>query len=185
MDAPSARAKTWQPGLVLSPDELTPATIESIKLALSPAQTLGLTAFREAASRLEPDNGWVPNPLDACVDVMCVVDNRAKDRRWSRLGHKGVCLQESQFSCWAPVGGEQNFSALLRFAQMALAGQPLPTKLHVCIETAQAFIDGRHDDLLQNSTHYYATWMPAPPKWAEGRTPVVERFGHRFFNNVP
>ena len=104
----------WHPGVILPLEQLTPEGVASIKVALSLAPTLGLTAYREAEARLEPGAGWVPNPIDAMQDVMCIVDNRTRDPRWKSLTHKAVCLQKSQFSCWMRSGGAANFNEVCR-----------------------------------------------------------------------
>src|SRR3990167_954652 len=107
---------TWAPGVILSSETLTKADIRALTDALSPAQVMALTMWAEARARYEPGKGWVANPLDALVDVGNVIDNRVKDSRWHALGHKGVCLQRRQFSCWDTLGGPDNFYALLTCA---------------------------------------------------------------------
>ncbi len=199
---------TWHAGLVLAPIDLTPPIVAAIKDALSPAETLGLTMWAEARSRLERGR-WVSNPIDAMVDIANVVDNRTTSPRpahrakWGTLGHKGVCLARWQFSCWEPTGGPddpsdadllaENFEALMDRCQRLVAGELPTAKLAVCIDVAQSFIDGRHPNLLgEGVCHYYAEWMPVPPAWAfldkartQRRTPAAHRHGHLFFANVP
>src|SRR3990167_889689 len=116
------RQLTWAPGVVFQPTALTKADIHALTDALSPAQVMGLTMWAEARARYEPGKGWVANPIDALVDVGNVIDNRVKDPRWHQLGHKGVCLQRGQFSCWDRHGGPENLHALLICAQEMLAG---------------------------------------------------------------
>lgn len=178
-------ALAWRPGDVVEGTQITPGVEMAIKSALTPAQAMGLTAWREAEARLEPGKGWVPNPIDAMTDILNVIDNRVQDPRWAARGYLGVCHQRWQFSCWERGGGAANWVTMMEYAQQGIAGATLPTKLRACIEIAQSFITQQHPDLLQRSTHYYATWLPEPPSWASGRHPVVERFGHRFFNDVP
>ena len=179
---------TWQPGVVLRPEALTKTDIHGITDALSPAQVMALTMWAEARSRLEPGKGWVPNPLDALVDIGNVIDNRVKDPCWHALGHKGVCLQRRQFSCWDSLGGPDNFRDLLSCAQEMLAGLQPTTKLQACLDVAEAFLAGRHLDLIAHATHYYAPASMVPlgrvPAWVPGAVLTVERYGHRFYRNV-
>lgn len=191
---PGSHAVTWQPGLVLPPEKLTPDVIAAIKGTLFPAQVVGLTAWAEARSRFEKGKGWLPNPIDAMVDVINVVHNRATDARWQVLGHAGVCLQRWQFSCWEPTGGPddpydpdklaENFEALMARAQFLIAGKKPSEKLASCIDVAESFLDGRHENVLPGATHYYATWITAPTWTRPPAECVIERYGHRVFRNV-
>ena len=196
MDSPRQPAvTTWHPGVVLPPEALTPEIIEAIKAALSPAQTVGLTIWAEARARFVPGTGWVPNPLDAAADVANVIDNRALDRRWRKLGHKGVCLQRWAFSCWEPKGGPddphdadhlaENFEALMERAQQLLAGLTPSPRLTACIDVAQSFIDGKHPNMLGLTVcHYIADWLTPWPAWALGHNPKIARHGHLFFAGI-
>lgn len=175
---------TWHPGVILPTSDLTPAMVLAIMTELSPAQTLALTAWREAEARLEHGR-WIPNPLDAHVDILNVIHNRASDGRWKKLGHKGVCLQHRQFSCWDDLGGAANFHSLLYTAQQLLAGvQPVGRLLNV-LAAAEGCLADALVDTLQGSTHYIASWLNPWPTWAQGHTPVVRRWGHLFFSDIP
>ena len=192
MDTPSV--STWHPGIVLPSSGLTPDIIAAIKVALSPAQTLALTAWAEGRSRLVPGAGWVATPLPAMANVINVCQNRAADKRWSRLGLKNVPLVRWAFSCWEPKGGPDinhdplqladNFETLMNRAQRLLAGEEPSDKLRDCLAVAEGCVAGAMVDSLFGSTHYYAEWMNPPPKWANGLTPVVTEYGHRFFVGV-
>lgn len=171
---------------------LTPEMAESIKVALEPAEVLALTAWGEGRARLDQDRGWVANPLDAMVDIINVVDNRARDPRWSRLTHKAIALQRRQFSCWDPAGGADNFSALMARAQQLLADETPSDKLLGCLAAAEGCLAGSLVDALFGATHYCADWLDPWPVWAFHEparrygplTPVAHRWGHLFFNNV-
>lgn len=185
----------WHPGVILPPDKLTPEIIEAIKSSLYPAQVVGLTAWAEARSRYVPGHGWLPNPIDALVDVVNVIHNRALDARWMGHGYAGICLARWQFSCWEPTGGPddpndpdhlaENFEALMERAQLLLAGKTPTSKLEASIHVADAFIQGRHENLLGiGVTHYIAAWLDPWPAWARGHTPVLGRHGHLFFSGI-
>lgn len=175
----------WHPGVILPRASLTRDIVAAIQVALSPAQTLAVTAWAEGRSRLEPGRGWVSNPLEAQIDILNVIDNRVKDRRWMPLGHKGVCLQRRQFSCWDTVDGADNFFALLQRAQRMLAGELDADPL---LAAAEGCVVGALADSLTDATHYYAPASMMPPgrvpAWVAGATLSAERFGHRFYRHV-
>jgi hypothetical protein len=182
-------ATPWRPGDFVLPRDLSASAIDQIKMALSPAHVVALTVWAEARARLEPHVGWVPNPIEAMTDVIEVIDNRVTDYkdRWPG-GHKAVCFARWQFSCWEPAGGLDNYRAVLERAQHLIAGDPISEKLRACLVAAETAVAGTPNwerFLPANTCHYYATSMPVPPAWAEGREPVAERYGHRFFANVP
>lgn len=173
---------------------LTAPAVGAILDALSPAQTVALTAWAEARSRLVPGHGWVSNPIEAMADVVNIIQNRARDPRRGALGHKGVCLARAQFSCWLPHAGADtnhdpehladNFEALMMRAAQLLAGHEPTDKVRDCLALAEGAIAGALVDSLDGASHYYATWI-APPAWT--RPParfVAERFGHRFYADV-
>lgn len=196
MTAPSS---IWEPGQIFTPEQLTPNAVASIQSALTPGQTMGLTAWAEARARLAPGKGWVANPIAAMVDIIEVIDHRARDpkRRWPG-GHKGVCLGRWQFSCWEPKGGpddprdadhlSENFEAIMLRAQQLIAGE-LPTPLLMnCIAAAEGCLAGALAwSFPEGTTHYYAEWLPTAPKWAAHTRArlVAQRHGHLFFANVP
>lgn len=183
MDTPAVTA--WHPGIVLPKDQLTSDICAGITVALSPGQTLALTCWAEARSRFVKGIGWVPNPIDAMADIVNVVDNRVRDLRWTKLGHKGVCLQRRQFSCWDTLGGPDNFYALIDRAQRLLAGQDPTDKLLNCLALAEGAIGGAMVDGIDAASHYYAPDAIAPPKWSlPPAVMTTERWGHKFFRNV-
>ena len=197
----------WHPGVVLDPIDLSPAIIAGIKAALSPVQAAALTAWREAEASLVKGRGWVPNPIEAMVDIITVLGYRAHDttrRRWRHLDLKGVCLERWAFSCWEPTGGPddphdadalaENFETVMAYAQRLLAGELPNGRLLECLAAAEASAAGALVKTLPADTcHYFAEWMPAPPAWAFvdpktrtlPRTPVAHRHGHLFYAGVP
>ena len=178
----------WTPGVVLPPIALTPAINAAITDALTPVQTVALTAWAEARSRFEPGRGWVPNPIEALADVVNVIDNRVQDRRWKAMGHKGACLAWRQFSCWDARGGPDNYWALLERAQRLLAGELPSNKLLGCLALAEGCLAGSMVDTLNTATHYYSPASMVPPgrvpAWVKGAMLTAERFGHRFYAKV-
>ena len=180
-----SRADSLQHDVTATSAPLTPAAAAEIMRVLSLAQTLALTMWAEGRSRLEPRRGWVANPVAAMADVANVIVNRLHDPRWRRLTVREICLQRAQFSCWLPVGGADNYAALMREAQRLLAGEEPGPALTACLDIAGACAAGAFRDRLDGATHYYAAWAP-PPRWtASPARLVAERWGHRFYAGVP
>lgn len=189
----------WHQGVVVPSSSLTVEIRLAILAALTDAQIVGLTAWAEARSRLDPTRGWVSNPLDAMIDIIDVVRNRTRDKRWVALGPRGVCLQRWAFSCWEPTGGADsnkdplhladNFEQLFDRAQRLAAGE-VSAKLDACVgaATTRLGLDTLVGVAIQNATHYYAPLSMVPkgrvPKWVNGATFTAERFGHKFYANV-
>lgn len=186
----------WRPGVILPPEKLTQLLIGEIKDALSPTQTVGLTAWAEARSRFEPGKGWVANPVQAMLDVANVVGNRAKAKG---IRPKKICLSRWAFSCWEPKGGpddpkdidglSENFEQLILQAQRLLAKREPSDILKACLLAAAGVVAGTDPDGLQTATHYYSPLSMMPknsvPMWAQPPARlVVERYGHRFYTDV-
>lgn len=160
-------------------------TPDQVMAALTPVQRVGLTAHAEARARFEHGQ-WTPNPQQAMADIVNVIDNRAKDPRWRKLGHAGVCYYPWAFSCWTPKGGEQNFEALIGTARLLLEGGDAGPVVADCLALAALAIDGRFNDELSHATHYFATWMPVAPRWSQPPAVLTtERYGHKFYASVP
>jgi hypothetical protein len=179
-----SRPDSLQRDVTATSAPLTPAAVAEIMRVLSSPQTLALTMWAEGRSRLEPRRGWVANPVAAMADVANVVVNRHHDPRWRRLTIKEICFQRAQFSCWLPIGGADNYEALMREAQALLAGEEPGPALKACLDIAAACVAGGFRDRLERATHYYATWAPAPRWTAPPARRVAERWGHRFFAGV-
>jgi hypothetical protein len=165
-------------------------TTAKLTAALSPVQTLALTAWAEARSMLVPGKGWRPAPMRARACVVNVVLNRVKVGRlaWGGGTVKGVCLAPSQFSCWRPVQGEANYVALVALAEQVLAGTATDALYRECEALALVGVAGLLVDSTKGATHYYSPASMVPkgrvPAWAVGQTPVADVDGHLFFKGV-
>jgi len=180
-----SRADSLHRDVTATSAPLTPAAVAEITRVLSAVQTVALTMWAEGRSRLEPRRGWVANPVAAMSDIANVIVNRLNDPRWRRLTLKEICLQRLQFSCWQPVGGTDNYEALMRQAQQVLAGDDPGPTLRTCLDIAGACAAGSFKDRLDGATHYHASWI-APPRWAAPPARrVADRWGHRFYAGVP
>lgn len=124
------------------------------------------------------------------VAVGAVILNRAA---WGQAGGpygatvRDVCLWPAQFSCWRPVGGPENFGALVLNANAIRAGRR-PTALRRADEIAGALLDGAADP-TGGADHYYAPAAMKPagrvPSWAVGRAPTAVLGRHRFYRLRP
>lgn len=141
----------------------------AIKAALSAQQVVAMTIWAEARAE----------PIEGEVAVGCVIRNRVL--RPSRFGDtwQKVCLAKWQFSCWIPQGGEANYRMLMARCEAALNGtQPWPAQ---ALWIAEGIISGAIEDRVAKADHYYASWIPKPPKWALGVQPVAVIGVHRFY----
>lgn len=187
----------WHPGVILAPVDLAPELVAAILAALSGPETVALTAWAEGRARLE-HGLWRKNPPDAMHDIIEVIENRTKDGRprWAGKDHKAICLEPWAFSCWSPHAGADddhdprhladNFEALMDRTQRVLAGETQSDTLGACLAMAAAVLGGGVlAPQLGGATHYFATWMPAPPAWSAPPAEfVTERFGQRFYRGV-
>jgi N-acetylmuramoyl-L-alanine amidase len=163
---------------------MTRSQFDTLTAALSPAETMALTALRESESRLEKGR-WIPNPFDAHLDILEVIDTRAKDRRWAHLGHKGVCLAPWQFSCWKLGGGADNYFRLLKQAQQLLTDDPkIPMRLAQLVAAAEGCLAGALVHTLDGATHYHADTLAPFPAWTAGARRTEARYGHIFYAGV-
>lgn len=143
-----------------------------IKAGLTPEQTVAMTIWAEARAEV----------IEGQVAVGCVIRNRVLlpkrfDDTW-----KKVCLARWQFSCWIPQGGEQNYQMLMARCEAGLRGQqPWPAQ---AMWIAQGVISGALSDRVSGATHYFASWLKPPPKWAIGVEPVAVIGVHRFYRGV-
>ncbi len=145
---------------------------------LSPAQTVGLTAYGEARS--EPPRGR--------VGVVNTIANRvAAHREAYGLDPKAVCLKRWQYSCWIPEGGRANHDALLLTARHLLrADAHIGPILQHCLDLGAQLVAGTLEDVVKGSTHYVTLdlFRSAPPRWAVGLTPTCIIGSHVFFAGV-
>ena len=143
-----------------------------IKAALSAEQVVAMTIWAEARAEA----------VEGQIAVGCVIRNRVlKPKRFSDTW-KGVCLAKWQFSCWIPQGGEANYRMLMARCESALDDATRWPAQAVWI--ADGIINGAASDRVAAATHYYASWMSKPPKWAEGVKPVAVIGTHRFYKDV-
>lgn len=199
---------TWTPGIILASIDLSPEIVAAIQAQLTPAETVALTAWREAEARFMrtgtnihggPIGRWIGNPADAMHDVMEVVDARVHDGRprWHGFDHKAVCLERDAFSCWMAHAGADdnhdphhladNFETLMTWAQKLIAGiETPPTTLLTCLAMAEVIVSrGVLAPVLDGATHYFAPDSISPPAWSQPPAVMTaERFGHRFFKGV-
>ena len=75
----------------------------------------------------------------------------------------GEITREGQFAKWRkPIGDENAWRE--------------------CIRAAEGVFNGTNTDPTGGATHFYSG--DEVPYWAEGKQPVVEIGGHKFFNNI-
>lgn len=143
-----------------------------IKAGMSHEQTVAMTIWAEARAEA----------IEGQVAVGCVIRNRLLlPKRFSDTW-KGVCYAPWQFSCWVPQGGESNYQMLMARCEAGLKGEkPWPAQ---ALWVAEGVIRGALFDRVDGATHYYASWLKPPPKWARGVEPVVIIGSHRFYKNV-
>lgn len=141
----------------------------TIKAKLSAHQVVGMTIWAEARAE----------PIEGEIAVGCVIRNRVlRPQRFGDTWQK-VCLAKWQFSCWIPAGGEANYRMLMARCDACLAGTlPWPAQ---ALWVAEGIISGVIEDRVAKADHYYASWMPKPPLWAVGKTPVAIVGVHRFY----
>lgn len=151
-------------------------------LAASDRRALTLTLHGEARSE----------PVEGRISVGCVIRNRAH-RRFRGSSIADVCLYPSQFSCWSPRGGVENYTHLMAVAT-AVAAQISPdwTAVERAIyeETewiAEGLISGAIRDRVKGALYYMTTdlFYRHPPKWAIGAVPVAVVGNHVFLRELP
>lgn len=110
-----------------------------------------------------------------------VVMNRVSLPNWPSSA-ASVCLQPWQFSCWNHTADNAAHRARI------VAADARDTWFRTCQDIARQALDGQLPDITRRSTHYYATYLPRPPRWARGKSPVFEtpagRYNHLFFNDI-
>lgn len=143
-----------------------------IKAALSAEQVVAMTIWAEARAEM----------IEGQVAVGCVIRNRVLKPKQFGDTWKHVCLARWQFSCWIPEGGEANYRMLMARCDASLAGEkPWPSQV---MWIANGIISGAAADRVAEATHYFASWMPTPPKWSVGVEPVAVIGTHRFYRGI-
>jgi spore germination cell wall hydrolase CwlJ-like protein len=113
--------------------------------------------------------------------VACVIQNRLRDGRWG-ASFEAVCFARKQFSCWNAT--DPNSAMLHEMAAAVLAGRPSNRILRECYWIADGVLTKSLGPQVGKSTHYYATSMTTPPRWAKGVTPYAVIGHHRFFEGI-
>lgn len=154
-------------------------TDAEVKAAMPELFAVALTLFGEARGE----------PVEGRVFVGSVIRNRVSDERWPD-SFGAVVFQRLQFSCWWKAGGEANYERVMRLARLFVDHDHAEPRdelrdpvLQECIFIAEGTIGGQLMDNSRSSNHYMtkALFQQAPPKWAKGKTPVVEVGAHLGF----
>jgi len=118
-------------------------------------------------------------PVDGRIAVACVLINRRHDGRWG-TSFVAVCLARRQFSCWNDT--DPNVDGLHDLLTCS------PARRTLAVRECYWIADGVLADALRPrvgaATHYYATSMPTPPRWAAAGQFVAEIGHHRFYAGV-
>lgn len=120
------------------------------------------------------------NDIPDATAIAWVIRNRTALPNWPNTP-SGVCLQPKQFSCW-----NDNDPNRQRIIDVKTTNPWFQT----CVSIAGSVLrDENGSDPTSRATHYYATYMKKPPKWARGKTPCYEpprvgKYQHIFFNNI-
>lgn len=149
-------------------------TFEELKEHLDDTTVLGITMFAEA--RGDSKDG---SSVEERIAVGSVIRTRTQVSGFGGSTFRAVCWARRQFSCWAPLDGEENFKTTLAIARYAIGKGPWPTsgfERELFEETqwlAQGIVSGIILDRTGGATHYYAPKAMRPagrvPKWAVGK----------------
>lgn len=155
-------------------------TDAEVRTELTELHVVALTIWGEARNE----------PIEGKVFVGSIIRNRVETpKRWPDTFDQ-VCLQPKQFSCWQPVGGPQNYAAVMDRARLFSGdyaerpGHLLDATLVECLFVAEGLIGGQFLDRSFGANHYITTvlWKTAPPVWAQGQHPVAVCGRHVGFN---
>lgn len=135
-------------------------------------QVLALTLWGEA--RGEPTVGKLA--------VASVLRNRKAALRWGTT-YDAVCRAPKQFSCWND--GDPNRPRLDELAGLLARGVDVSdAALRECLWIADGVLGNAFPSLVGRALHYYATWLPQPPKWASAGRVVATIGDHVFLEGV-
>jgi len=96
---------------------------------------------------------------------------------WWGEGYTDVCRKAWQFSCWN--SSDPNFPYLV-------GEKPIPAaQMRIARQAATAVIEGQLPDPTKGATHYFATALTQPPKWAGKSKQTLVLGRHVFFKEVP
>ena len=135
-----------------------------MKIRFDDLSVMARTVYGEA--RGEPQEGRLA--------VAHVILNRMRAGGWWGQSVSEVCLKRWQFSCWNP--GDPNRKRLF---QVELHDKDLMGCARACLDALAGSADP-----TGGATHYHATSLPAPPRWARGRIPDLVIGRHAFFRNI-
>jgi N-acetylmuramoyl-L-alanine amidase len=140
--------------------------------ALGDVGVLALTLFGETRNQ----------PIEGKVAVGCVVRNRVRAKTGFGGSFSDVCLAPNQFSCWAAIGGPENYQTVMAMAQAYDRGDWNDPIFRECQYIAVGIVG---DHLRDNSggALYYLTrelFEAKPPLWAR-RLKLSARIGAHVF----
>lgn len=151
----------------------------AMQLAEDNARILALTMVGEGRGET----------LDGRVAIAWTVRNRVMQKGQTFASR---CLQKSQYSCWWPFGGKDNYDSLMFFTQHIFeGGDPSPHRWNPVYQEslvlAGGVIDGRLRDRTRGSTHYLTIDLlhSKPPAWVAGHEPAILLGSHAFFAGIP
>ena len=129
-------------------------------------------------------------PIWGRIAIGTSIRNRVK------AGYRGgsfaeVCLWPSQYSCWKPAQGPDNYAHVTAVATALMNGVAPPwTEVErlIFVETtwiANGIVSGVIRDYTKGSRHYMTErQFLTDPKWAEGVEPACRIGSHCFFVNL-
>lgn len=161
-------------------------TNSEIRAALTERQTVALTLRGEAQAMLVKGVGWRPSPVGARIDVACVLANRVRTKGRFGNSFKDVCLKPAAFSCWLADPTTPNDDVLYALAERLIlfGDREADVLMAECFWIADGVISGALRDQVKGATHYFAEWMPKPPRWSVGEKAVAHQHGHIFFAGI-
>lgn len=158
-------------------------TVEEILDTLDERTTLAATMWAEGRGDWREGNSSV----EERIAIGCVVRNRLHQHKRFKADvptYRAVCLARAQFSCWSPIGGAENYRALMAALDGAFARPPRIDMLFAeSLYLADGLIAGVILDRTGGATNYYAPHAMKPvgrvPKDALGRS--TRRIGDQLF----
>lgn len=147
------------------------ATVAELSPLLSELQALTLTVWGEA--RNQGDKGM--------LGVAQVILNRRATGRWGPTIN-AVVFARRQFSCWAPLGGAENFSRLMAMTGRVLSGAQV-SQLRHAERISRGVLEGSLPNVVGPATHYVTVglWQdPRRQEWIKRAREVTRINDHVF-----
>lgn len=115
--------------------------------------------------------------------VASVIKNRRASKRWGQT-YEAVVTAPKQFSCWNV--NDMNFIVLQKLRGVIDAGLLEMTDpiLRECYWIADGVLGNSFVPQVGNAMHYFATWLPKPPSWAQTGKYVSTIGAHSFYKDV-